>query len=109
MPPATSGWCGRRRSPVVRRLHEWRRTGFPYRPGDEEHWYRVHLAADAYSDITPDLHAREFGRDVRTLAARQLYLVRSTGEVIGTGSAWWYPDGPGSGLGRVHWIAILPA
>ena len=32
-----------------------------YQPGDEAHWLRIHLAADRYNEITPDLYRSQFG------------------------------------------------
>jgi ribosomal protein S18 acetylase RimI-like enzyme len=44
------------------------------------------------------------------LAARQKYLLGPGGEPIGTATAWF--DAPQSGeeigVGRVHWVAIVP-
>jgi len=80
----------------------------PYQPGDEAHWYDIHLEADKLSDIAPDLFASQFGSDPDELAARQFYLCRGD-EVIGTASAWYdteYKDGT---YGRVHWVAIRPS
>ena len=31
-----------------------------YQPGDEKSWCRIHLLADKYTDVTLDLHEKEF-------------------------------------------------
>ncbi len=79
-----------------------------YEPGDEAHWYDIHVEADKLSNITKDLFASQFGSDQEELSARQFYLCHSR-EVIGTASAWYgehYKDGSYS---RVHWVAIRPS
>ena len=78
-----------------------------YQPGDEKSWCRIHLLADKYTDVTLDLHEKEFGRNTQVLTKRQCFLVDSKGESIGTASAWFDEHGEQS-LGRVHWIAIVP-
>jgi len=99
-----------------------------YQAGDEAHWLRIHLAADHFNEITPDLFQRQFavhparGRQPassnearnglksapRELRERQAYLLASSGEVIGTGTAWFNDHFEGARWGRVHWMAILP-
>jgi len=39
-----------------------------YRPGDEQHWLRVHLLADRENLFKPDTFAQQFGSDARILA-----------------------------------------
>ena len=34
-----------------------------YEPGDEAHWLRIHLAADPFNQITPELFREQFGVD----------------------------------------------
>lgn len=79
-----------------------------YRSGDEEHWRQIHLLADLYSEISPDLFAREFGSEGRVLADRQLYVLDPDLQVIGTATAWFDDDFQGRQYGRVHWVAIVP-
>jgi GNAT superfamily N-acetyltransferase len=105
--------------------------GFPlrwYQPGDEAHWRRIHLAAERFIEITPELFGKQFGvgeerglqpalahehssgmnSALRDLRERQCYLLDPRGEVIGTGAAWFDDDFEGARWGRVHWMAILP-
>lgn len=79
-----------------------------YQPGDEQHWRRIHLAADLHNDITPGLFAQQFGNDARVLAERQAYLLDPSGQPIGTATAWFNADFAGARFGRVHWLAVLP-
>jgi len=99
-----------------------------YQPGDEAHWLRIHVAADRYSDITPELFRKQFGvtqdRGLQAASAgegrsgmnfalhdlgeRQCYLLAPAGEVVGTGTAWFNDDFQGCRWGRIHWMAIIP-
>jgi len=100
-----------------------------YQPGDETHWLHIQLAADKLNEITPDLFQKQFaaggerglsasaaGRrqpvssteEFHKLSERQCYLLAPTGEVIGTGTAWFNDNFEGASWGRVHWMAVLP-
>lgn len=86
-------------------------TGFSlrwYQPGDEAHWLRIHLAADHFNKITPELFQKLFGSDEKNLRDRQCYLLDPRGEAIGTGTAWFNDNFEGARWGRVHWMAIVP-
>ena len=79
-----------------------------YKPGDEQLWRDIHLLADRYSSITPDLFAREFGSEEAVLAERQFYLLDPHQKAVGTASAWYDDNFRGREYGRVHWVAIVP-
>ncbi len=79
-----------------------------YRPGDEQAWRRIHLAAEKRAEITPELFAREFGTDPERLARRQFYLLDGSGREVGTATAWFDECYRGRRFGRVHWIALVP-
>jgi GNAT superfamily N-acetyltransferase len=79
-----------------------------YQPSDEEQWLRIHLEADRYNEITPELFERQFGTDERLLRERQCYLLDARGHAIGTATAWFNDNLEGAKFGRVHWMAILP-
>jgi len=79
-----------------------------YRPGDEKQWYGIHIEADRYSNITPELFEKQFTSDARQLAARQIYLCNGAGRPVGTITAWRNEHFPGHNWGRVHWVAIIP-
>ncbi len=99
-----------------------------YQSGDEAHWLRIHLAADRYNEITPELFRKQFGvvperglqsgsasegpsgmnSALRDLGERQCYLLTPTGAVVGTATAWFDDDFQDCRWGRVHWMAIVP-
>lgn len=78
-----------------------------YQPGDENSWDRIHVLADKYSKVTPDLHEKEFGSDTQMLAERQCFLVDNKDVLIGTATAWFGDHGKHS-IGRIHWVALVP-
>ena len=53
-----------------------------YAPGDETAWRQIHLAADRYNVITPELYTRQFGSDARLLAERQFFLCDPDGHAV---------------------------
>lgn len=78
-----------------------------HQPGDEKSWYEIHVLADKYTQVTPNLFEEQFGNDTQTLTKRQCFLVDSKGSPIGTASAW-FDDPTKQSSGRVHWVAIIP-
>ena len=78
-----------------------------HQPGDAKSWYRIHLLADLYTKVTPELFEEQFGSDTQTLAERQCFLIDNKGTPIGTASAW-FDDRNTQSSGRVHWVAIIP-
>jgi GNAT superfamily N-acetyltransferase len=86
-------------------------AGFKLRshlPGDQARWMEIHIKADRYNTITPNLFQEQFGSDPAQLKERQCYLIAPDGGVIGTATAWFGKDNGANGLGRVHWVALLP-
>jgi GNAT superfamily N-acetyltransferase len=78
-----------------------------YQPGDEKSWRSIHLLADKYTDVTPELHEKEFGSNIQRLTERQCFLIDRKKSPIGTASAW-FDDHSKQSPGRVHWVAIVP-
>jgi ribosomal protein S18 acetylase RimI-like enzyme len=75
--------------------------------GDQKAWVDIHKEADQSNDI--DLHKFEevFSEHPLPLEERQLYLLNSDNEPIGTATAW-EREREGSIRGLVHWVAIHP-
>ena len=78
------------------------------RPGDETLWRSIQLAADSYNHFDEGRFAREFGADTVRLQERQCFLFSPDGEAIGTATGWW-GQAVAEEIGRVHWVAIVPA
>jgi GNAT superfamily N-acetyltransferase len=79
-----------------------------YQPGDEKLWEKIQSLADQYSKVAPGLFNQEFGADARVLSGRQCFLCDRGKNAIGTASAW-FDNHHGQLLGRIHWVAIVPA
>jgi GNAT superfamily N-acetyltransferase len=67
------------------------------------------VQAHRYTAITNEHYRSSFGDDEARLAERQLYLRAPDQRVIATASAWYDGDSPDTPVGRVHWVAIVPA
>jgi len=80
-----------------------------YVPGDEHAWIEIHRQAERFNIITMERFIRAFGTDSAELHARQLYLRTAADEPIGTATAWFACDADGAMIGRVHWVALIPA
>lgn len=77
-----------------------------YKPGYEQSWLRIHERSDQHNVFTPFVFVDQFGRDLKSLAERQYYLLDGDDEPVGTATAW--DEQRGSYSGRVHWLAIMP-
>jgi GNAT superfamily N-acetyltransferase len=80
-----------------------------YEPGDERLWVDIHKKADTHNTIGIELFRQQFGADDKLIAQRQCYLINAAGEAIGTATAWRDENLGGASIGRVHWVAIVPA
>ena len=79
-----------------------------YKPGDEELWLAIWVAAERHFAITPELFQREFEKGRELLGDRQFFLLDAAGSAIGTATAWFDESYHGRPFGRVHWVAIVP-
>ncbi len=81
-----------------------------YEPGDEAAWARIETAAGEFSDQGKALahFEREFGGRELEMSERCLFLRAPGGDAIGTSTAW-YGERGGRVIGRLHWVAIVPA
>lgn len=104
------------------RLTMWRRlhpplpvypppTNFQIRhhnKGDEATWLAIQRTADIYNEFSDTAFEDQYGIDEQLHHERVIYLATTAGEVIGTSTAWYGPEGPNGKMGRIHWVAILP-
>lgn len=79
-----------------------------FQHGDEELWFKIQLAADRLSKITPELFREKFGTDEKLLAQRQCFIFDEVGNATGTATAWFDENFLGQNFGRVHWVAVVP-
>lgn len=79
-----------------------------YRPGDEEAWTRIWLAADVFGQATPETFARAYGDRAEALGERQLFLCDDAQTAVGTATAWFPDSNVDAEAGLVHWVAIVP-
>lgn len=80
-----------------------------YRPEDRALWVALNREADGLQPVTGDTFAASFGNDEPALRERMLFLAGEGGTEVGTGTAWYSADYRGRAMGRVHWLAVLPA
>jgi GNAT superfamily N-acetyltransferase len=79
-----------------------------YQPGDAAAWVVIHRRADAYHAASEALFEREFGDpSASELADRQCYVFDAADRPVGTITAWF--DVTDRDLGRIHWLAVVPA
>jgi len=76
-----------------------------YDAGDKANWVTIHELSDDLQIVTPETFDKSFAGDEAGLKQRQYYLCDGNGAAIGTATAWY--DDPA--IGRVHWVAIVPA
>jgi GNAT superfamily N-acetyltransferase len=81
-----------------------------FQPGDERTWADIEVHAGEFSTIERGLNqfAREFAPYPDELAERMLFLESDAAGPIGTTSAW-SGEHAGRMLGRIHWVALVPA
>jgi len=82
-----------------------------YRDGDRQTWTDLHLAAERFVKVTPELFDRQFGHALPALADRMFFLETLDGTPVGSITAWWgrqYEEAI-SEQGRIHWVVIHPA
>lgn len=80
-----------------------------YREGDAEVWTDLHLAAELFVEVTPDLFFQQFGAAVDALPDRMFFVETEDGQPVGSISAWWEKDRfrPAE-RGRIHWVVVHP-
>jgi GNAT superfamily N-acetyltransferase len=80
-----------------------------YRDGDDVTWTNLHIAAEPFFEVTPELFVREYGEHRDALPDRMFFVETETGEAIASISAWWERDRHNpTEPGRIHWVVVHP-
>jgi GNAT superfamily N-acetyltransferase len=87
---------------------ENRRLRF-YTPGDEDFWCQIQASADRGRVFDRNSFRSIFGDDPQLLQERQLFILDSLGQPIGTVTAWKDDYFQNPEWGRVHWLAVMPS
>lgn len=80
-----------------------------YREHDDVTWTRLHMAAEPFIRVKPELFEREYGNDLDVLPDRMFFVETENGEAAASISAWWdrIRSNPGE-RGRIHWVVVHP-
>lgn len=81
-----------------------------YRDGDDLTWTDLHVAAEPYINVTPELFIREYGENRDALPDRMFFVETLEGDPAASISAWWEQDryNPRE-RGRIHWVVVHPS
>jgi GNAT superfamily N-acetyltransferase len=80
-----------------------------FRQGDDVTWTDLHVAAEPFIKVTPELFVREYGEHLEVLPDRMFFVETDNGEAVASISAWWQYDryNPNE-RGRIHWVVVHP-
>ena len=82
-----------------------------FEKGDEQNWARIETSVGEFKDEEAALgrFENEFGSYIDEMAERCLFIEDEHGQVIATTTAWYGNlEGFGEGLGRIHWVGVVP-
>ncbi len=82
-----------------------------FEEGDEKNWTRIETSVGEFKDENAALahFKNEFGAHIDEMTARCLFIENEQGEAIATTTAWYGDlEGYGEGLGRIHWVGVVP-
>ncbi|MCA9765294.1 MAG: GNAT family N-acetyltransferase [Carnobacterium sp.] len=81
-----------------------------YQEGDEVEWAAIETAVSEFEDTVQALtyFGEKFAPHLKELKKRMLFVVNSSGEKIGTCSAWWKEAPNKDRYPLVHWVAVKP-
>ena len=82
----------------------------PYCTGDIDAWVRLHRDAEPFFEVTEAHFQESFGAHLDALPDRMFFVQSTTGEDVGTVTAWWQDDWQGRGAwGQLHWVVVARA
>jgi GNAT superfamily N-acetyltransferase len=80
-----------------------------FREGDDATWTDLHVAAEPYIKVTPELFIREYDANRDALPDRMFFVETVAGEPAASISAWWERDRHNPmERGRIHWVVVHP-
>lgn len=81
-----------------------------YQEGDEQAWAAIETAVGEFDEEAEalDYFQRKFAPYSEELKQRMVFVVDSSGEKIGTSTAWWKETPSGDRYPLVHWVAVKP-
>jgi ribosomal protein S18 acetylase RimI-like enzyme len=82
-----------------------------FEKGDEQNWARIETSVEEFKDEEAALarFEKEFGAHIGEMTERCLFIEDEHGEAIATTTAWYGDlEGYGEGLGRIHWVGVVP-
>lgn len=81
-----------------------------YQEGDEIEWAAIETAVSEFEDVAQalDYFRIKFAPYSNELKQRMLFVTNSSGEKIGTCSAWWKELPNGNRYPLIHWLAVKP-
>jgi len=78
-----------------------------FRDGDDKTWTDLHLSAEPFIRVTPELFVREYDAHRAVLPDRMFFVETEDGEAAGSISAWWAPDRyDQTERGLIHWVIV---
>ncbi len=80
-----------------------------YQAGDGDTWLRIQTVTEQFEPPTRDTFEKSLYGTDDYRAQRIMFLVNPSGDDIGTISAWNDDEFDGREMGRIHWVAIVPA
>ncbi len=81
-----------------------------YQEGDEVVWAAIETAVSEFENegLALNYFEEKFAPYSKDLRTRLLFVVDSSGEKVGTCSAWWKESPNGVRYPLVHWVAVKP-
>lgn len=83
-----------------------------FQTGDEHNWARIETSVGEFVNEKAgrEHFNQEFGKQLDDMEKRCLFIENPEGEAIATTTAW-HSDLSGSRelIGRIHWVAVMPA
>ncbi|SEL06217.1 Protein N-acetyltransferase, RimJ/RimL family [Carnobacterium iners] len=82
-----------------------------YQEDDEVEWAAIETAVSEFEDTVQalDYFEEKFAPHLKELQKRMVFVINSSGEKIGTCSAWWKETPNKERYPLIHWVAVKPS